>query len=108
MMDHPWLIVAGILALGVGTYLIRAGGVLLGNRMGLGESSRQLLNDAATALLVSVAVIAALVEGGHFAGMARVAGVIAGVGLALARQSLIIVVIGAALVTAALRYFGIH
>ncbi|SFM91128.1 Branched-chain amino acid transport protein (AzlD) [Izhakiella capsodis] len=108
MMEHPWWIVGGILALAVGTYLIRLMGVVLGNRLGLGESSRQLLNDAATILLVTVAVSAAFQQDGHFSGAARVAGVVAGLLLALARQSIIVVVITAAAVTAILRYFGIH
>ncbi|WP_342633903.1 MULTISPECIES: AzlD domain-containing protein [unclassified Erwinia] len=85
MMAHPWWIVAGIVALAAGTYLIRLTGVVLGNRLALGENSRQLLNDAATVLLVTVAVMATFLQNGHFAGSARVAGVVAGLLLALAR-----------------------
>lgn len=101
------LIIAGIVLLASGTYLIRFAGFRLGSRMQMSERARTMLSDAATVLLLSVAVTAALFEGTHFAGIARIAGVLFAVFLAWRRAPLIVVIIGAALMTAILRYLGV-
>lgn len=55
-MPSNELIIAGIALLSVGTYLMRFAGVKLGNRMALSERTRALLSDAATTLLLAVAL----------------------------------------------------
>ncbi|ORM72717.1 branched-chain amino acid transport [Pantoea wallisii] len=101
------LVIAGIALLAVGTYAIRFAGYRLGSRMPMSERARNMLSDAATVLLLAVAVTTALFEGTHFAGVARVAGVLFAVFLAWRRAPLIFVIIGAAIMTALLRYFGV-
>lgn len=101
------LIIAGIALLAVGTYAIRFAGYRLGSRMQMSEKSRAMLSDAATVLLLAVAVTTALFEGTDFAGVARIAGVLFAVFLAWRRAPLIVVIIGAAVMTALLRYLGV-
>lgn len=106
-MSHQAIIIAGIALLASGTYLIRLAGVKLGNRLPIAERTQTMLSDAATILLLAVASTSTLFEGQHFAGMARVLGVAFAVFLAWRKAPLIAVIIGAALMTAALRYFGV-
>ena len=105
-MQNNWLI-AGIALLAVGTYVMRFAGYKLGSRMPLSERARAMLSDAATVLLLAVAVTTALFEGTDFSGIARVAGVLFAVFLAWRRAPLIIVIVGAAVMTALLRYLGV-
>lgn len=107
MASYP-LIITGIAILAAGTYLMRLSGAKLGSRLALSERSQALLSDAATTLLFAVALSAALYEGGHFAGAARVAGVAVAVFLAWRKMPLIVVIVAAAVVTALLRLIGIH
>ena len=102
------LVIGGIVILSVGTYLMRLGGTKLGNRLALSERSQALLSDAATTLLFAVALTATLYEGEHFAGMARLLGVLFAVFLAWRKMPLIVVIVSAAVVTALLRLAGIH
>ncbi|WP_337024769.1 MULTISPECIES: AzlD domain-containing protein [unclassified Pantoea] len=104
---HNNLVIAGIALLAVGTYVMRFAGYRLGSRMPMPESVRNMLSDAATVLLLAVAVTTALFEGSHFAGVARIAGVLFAVFLAWRRTPLILVIVGAAVMTALLRYFGV-
>lgn len=106
-MSHQSLIIAGIALLAAGTYLIRLAGVRLGNRLSITERTQTLLSDAATVLLLAVAATSALFEGAHFAGLARVLGVAFALFLAWRRAPLIAVILGAAAMTAALRYCGV-
>ncbi|NIF23774.1 AzlD domain-containing protein [Candidatus Pantoea multigeneris] len=106
-MTHNGLMIAGILLLAVGTYLIRFTGFRLGNRLTMSEKARGMLSDAATVLLLSVAATSALYEGTHFAGLARVAGVLFAVFLAWRKVPLIFIIVGAACMTAILRYVGV-
>ncbi|RPD96839.1 AzlD domain-containing protein [Candidatus Pantoea deserta] len=106
-MSHQALVIAGIALLASGTYFIRFAGVKLGNRLPITERTQTLLSDAATVLLLAVALTSTLFEGEHFAGMARVLGVAFAVFLAWRRAPLIAVIIGAAVMTAALRYCGV-
>ncbi len=101
------LVIAGIALLAVGTYVMRYAGYKLGSRMPMSERARAILSDAATVLLLAVAVTTALFEGSHFSGVARVAGVLFAVFLAWRRAPLIIVIVGAAVMTALLRYLGV-
>ena len=101
------VVIAGIALLAVGTYVMRYAGYKLGSRMPLSEWARAILSDAATVLLLAVAVTTALFEGTHFSGIARVAGVLFAIFLAWRRAPLIIVIVGAALMTALLRYLGV-
>ncbi len=104
---HNNLVIVGIALLAVGTYVMRFAGYRLGSRMQMSESVRNMLSDAATVLLLAVAVTTALFEGSHFAGVARIAGVLFAVFLAWRRTPLILVIVGAAVMTALLRYFGV-
>ena len=104
---HNNLVIAGIALLAVGTYLMRFAGYRLGSRMQMSETVRNMLSDAATVLLLAVAVTTALFEGSHFAGVARIAGVLFAVFLAWRRTPLILVIIGAAVMTALLRFLGV-
>lgn len=106
-MSHQALIVAGIALLASGTYLMRLAGVKLGNRLRITERTQTMLSDAATILLLAVASTSTLFEGQHFAGMARVLGVAFAIFLAWRKAPLIAVIIGAAVMTAALRYCGV-
>ncbi len=106
-MSHQALIIASIALPASGTYVIRLAGVKLGNRLPLTERTQTLLSDAATVLLLAVASTTTLFEGEHFAGMARVLGVAFAIFLAWRKAPLIAVIIGAAVMTAALRYCGV-
>lgn len=107
-MANTTLIIFGIAILSAGTYLMRLGGAKLGNKLALSERSQALLSDAATTLLFAVALAATLYEGEHFAGMARVLGVMFALFLAWRKMPLIVVIISAAVVTALLRLAGLH
>jgi branched-subunit amino acid transport protein len=73
---NPTLI--AVVALAIGTYAFRLGGVLLRHRLRLPARVREAVPLAAVALLTALAATAALTEGGGFAGVARPAGVLAG------------------------------
>lgn len=100
-------LVAATVALAVGTYALRVAGPLLRSRIEMGERPRELLNSAAVVLLTALVAMAALVEGGGPAGIARPAGVLVGGLLAWRRAPLVAVVVIAALVTALLRLAGV-
>ena len=66
-----------------------------------------MLSDAATVLLLAVAATTTLFEGQHFAGMARLLGVSFAIILAWRRAPLIVIILGAACMTALLRYLNV-
>ncbi|MDX2358909.1 AzlD domain-containing protein [Dietzia sp. PP-33] len=105
-MSDATLLLA-VLALAIGTYAIRVGGVGLGGSR-LSLHLRQWGDPAVIVLIASVAATATLYEGQAFAGWARVAGVAAAAGLAALRAPLVVVVVAAAGVAASLRALGIH
>ncbi|MGK9173642.1 AzlD domain-containing protein [Yokenella regensburgei] len=107
-MANTTLIIGGIAILSAGTYLMRLGGAKLGSKLALSERAQALLSDAATTLLFAVALAATLYEGEHFAGMARVLGVLFALFLAWRKMPLIVVIISAAVVTALLRLAGVQ
>ncbi|MBB2941736.1 branched-subunit amino acid transport protein [Actinoplanes lutulentus] len=101
------MLIAAIVALGVGTYIIRLSGVLLRERLELSDSLQRVLPMAAAALLTALAATAALMAGSEFAGVARPAGVLVGGLLAWRRAPFVVVVVAAAGVAALLRLAGI-
>lgn len=100
-------VIAAIVALAVGTYLLRLSGVLLRDRLVLPERVRRLLPLAAAALLAALTATAALTEGAGFAGVARPAGVLVGALLAWRRAPFVVVVVAAAATAAGLRLAGV-
>ncbi|MFV0134336.1 AzlD domain-containing protein [Streptomyces sp. HMX87] len=100
--------VAVILALAVGTYAFRLVGPALHGRVTVPDRAQQLLSAGAVLLLVALLATGALAEGGGFAGWARPAGVLVGGVLAWRRAPFVVVVVGAAAVTALLRAAGVQ
>ncbi len=98
---------AAILALAVGTFLIRLAGPLLRNRITLSERAEAILKAGATVVLLALAVTSALMVEGEFAGWALPAGVLVGGVLAWRRLPLAVVVVAAAATTALLRLAGV-
>ena len=101
------MLIAAIVALGVGTYAMRLSGVLLRDRLKLSDRLQQLLPIAAAALLAALAGTSALMEGSHFAGVARPAGVAVGALLAWRRAPFVVVIVAAAAAAALLRLAGV-
>ncbi len=101
------MLIASILALGVGTYLMRLGGVVLRERLELSGPVQRLLPMAAAALLAALAGTATLMAGAEFAGPARPAGVAVGALLAWRRLPFVVVVVAAAATAALLRLAGV-
>lgn len=103
-MTATWL---AVLALAVGTYLLRLAGPLLAGRWQPSETMRHRLGLAATALLVALIATAALTEAGGFAGWARSTGVAVGALAAWRRAPFVVVIVLAAGTAAALRALGV-
>ncbi|WP_030443287.1 AzlD domain-containing protein [Actinoplanes subtropicus] len=101
------MVIAAIVALGVGTYGMRLGGVLLRGRLELSDALQRLLAMAAAALLAALAGTAALMAGTDFAGVARPAGVLVGGVLAGRKAPFVVVVLAAAATAALLRLAGV-
>jgi branched-subunit amino acid transport protein len=101
------MLIASIIALAVGTYAMRLGGVVLHDRLELSASVQRLLPMAAAALLAALAGTATLMAGTEFAGLARPAGVLVGALLAWRRLPFVAVVVAAAATAALLRLIGI-
>ncbi|MBM2615143.1 AzlD domain-containing protein [Actinoplanes sp. LDG1-06] len=98
---------AAIIVLGIGTYTMRLGGVLLRERLELSDSLQRLLPMAAAALLTALAATSTLMAGSGFAGTARPAGVAVGALLAWRKAPFVAVVVAAAATAALLRMAGI-
>jgi branched-subunit amino acid transport protein len=101
------MLLASIIVLGIGTYAMRLGGVVLRDRLELSGSVQRLLPMAAVALLAALAGTATLMAGTEFAGPARPAGVAVGALLAWRRLPFVVVVIAAAATAALLRLAGV-
>lgn len=101
------MLLAAILVLGAGTWTIRLSGILLRDRLRLAEPVQKILPMAATTLLAALAITAALMESGAFAGVARPAGVLAGALLAARRAPFVVVIVAAAATSALLRLAGV-
>lgn len=102
-----------LLGLAGGTYLMRYLGVRLGaltrdsENPGSGNTARLWMDRATVVLIFGVASTAMLFEGYDFAGFARLAGVVAGVGAAFLRVPMLLAVILGMAVCAGLRLAGI-
>ncbi|MQY35500.1 hypothetical protein SRB17_34780 [Streptomyces sp. RB17] len=96
-----------VLALAVGTYAFRLVGPVLHGRVAIPARVQELASAGAVVLLVALLATGALTEGGGFAGFARPAGVLVGLLLAWRRAPFVVVVVGAAAVTALLRVAGV-
>jgi branched-subunit amino acid transport protein len=101
------MLIASILVLAVGTYMMRLGGVVLRDRLELSGSLQTLLPMAAAALLAALAGTAALMAGAELAGIARPAGVLVGGLLAWRKAPFVVVVVAAAAAAALLRLAGV-
>lgn len=97
-----------VLVLAVGTYAMRLAGPVLADRLSVPDRVQRLFGLAATALLAALIATAALTEGTGFAGWARPAGVLVGAVAAWRRAPFILVVLLAAVTTAALRALGVR
>lgn len=100
MVDGDLLVACAVLA--AATYAIRAAGVSV-PRSSLPEHAEPALDRAVVVLLAAVAVTAALYDGHQPADWTRIAGVATGVGAALLRLPLVIVILLAWAATAVLR-----
>jgi branched-subunit amino acid transport protein len=96
-----------IIVLAVGTYAFRLAGPFLRDRITLSEEVKRFLTLAAVALLAALIATAALLDGSHFVGVARPAGVLVGAVLAWRKAPFVVVVIAAALTAALLRLAGV-
>ncbi|MFC7548346.1 AzlD domain-containing protein [Plantactinospora sp. GCM10030261] len=101
------MLIAAVLALAVGTYAFRLAGVVLRERLDLPGWLRRGLPIAAATLLAALVAVAAFTESGLFAGVARPAGVLVGLVLAIRRAPFVVVVVAAAASTAVLRLLGV-
>lgn len=92
-----------VLILAAGTYALRVGGTVLRGRVSLSPRWERTMSIAALTLLGAFVATSAVVEGGEFAGWARLTGVAVGGVLAWRRAPFVVVVVAAAATTAALR-----
>jgi uncharacterized membrane protein len=97
----------GIVILAVGTYGFRFSGQVLRDRFTIPVRARKLLEIAAVVLLAALVAVTAVTQGHGFAGFARTAGVAVAGLLAWRKAPFIVIVLGAALTTAALRLLGV-
>jgi branched-subunit amino acid transport protein len=100
-------LVVVIALLAAGTYGLRLSGAVLGGRLRLSPWLARLLPLAAVALLAALAATAALTNAGHLAGVARPAGVLAGLVAAWRKAPFVLVVVIAAGTAALLRVAGV-
>lgn len=100
-------LLAAVLALALGTWLLRAGGVLLADRVTVPDRATHLVGTATTVLLCALVVTSTVFEGGGLAGPSRVAGVVVGGVLAWRRVPFVAAVVLAAATTALLRAVGV-
>ena len=96
-----------LLALAVGTYLIRLAGLLLRGRLRLTPTVERYLDLGATALLVALVAVSTFTQDGGFAGWARPLGVVVAGAAAFLRVPFVLVVVLAAGTTALLRLAGL-
>ncbi len=96
-----------ILALAVGTFAFRYGGVVLRDRLTFTDRTKRLLSTSAVVLLFALVATAALAKGQQFAGWALPAGVVVAGLLAWRKAPFVVVVVAAALTTALLRLAGL-
>jgi uncharacterized membrane protein len=95
-------LVLGVAVLAIGTYAFRIGGVGLSSQSPDGAAERWS-DVAVVVLLASVTATSALYDNQHFAGWARVVGVLVAAALAWMRLPLVIIVLSATVATASIR-----
>ncbi|WP_030158358.1 AzlD domain-containing protein [Glycomyces sp. NRRL B-16210] len=98
---------AAILALAAGTYLIRLSGAVLRDRITLSPRAEAVIRAGAVVVLLALAATSTLLVDGAWGGWALPAGVLVGGVLAWRKAPLAIVVIAAAATTAVLRLIGV-
>lgn len=101
-------LLAGTLALALGTYAFRLAGPILRSRMNVSPRVVRLLEIASVVLLTALAVTTLMPSGAGHAGFALPAGVFVAIVLAWRRAPLLVVILGAAVTTALLRLLGVH
>ncbi|GAA4988985.1 AzlD domain-containing protein [Yinghuangia aomiensis] len=101
-------IVAAMLALAAGTFLLRLAGPALRARVRFPPPAEHLLEASAVVLLAGLLAVSACFEGHSPAGPARLLGVLTGALLAWRRAPFLAVVLGAATTTALLRLLGLN
>ncbi|WP_262412909.1 AzlD domain-containing protein [Actinacidiphila acidipaludis] len=93
--------------LGAGTYGFRLAGPLLKARVRLSPRLERLMGTAVVVLLAALVATSGLMDGHHFTGPARPAGVAVGALLAWRRAPFALVVVAAAATTAGLRLLAV-
>lgn len=106
-MNEPWVLLAAVGVLAVGTFGFRFAGPVLRTRFTLSERVERLMATAAIVLLAALVATAAFTEGSDFAGWARPAGVAVGGVLAWRKAPFVVVVLAAASTAAGLRAVGV-
>ena len=97
-----------LIVLAAATYSLRLAGLVLRDRLRLPGRVQRYVDLGATALLVALVAVSALLDGDAFAGWARPVGVLVG-GLAAWRRAPFVVVVALAAGTAAgLRALGVE
>ncbi|WP_306321438.1 MULTISPECIES: AzlD domain-containing protein [unclassified Streptomyces] len=108
LMHSPGVLLISAVVLAAGTYAFRLAGPMLRSRLTFPPHVERLMETSAIVLLASLVATTGLMEGHGMAGVARPAGVaVAGV-LAWRKAPFLVVVIGAAAVTALLRLAGVE
>ncbi|GAA3606086.1 hypothetical protein GCM10022223_22430 [Kineosporia mesophila] len=99
--------ILAVLVLAAGTFAFRIAGPALAGRYEFSERAQAWMASAATTLLAALIATSTLIQDGSFAGWARFTGVSLAVVLVLFRAPFPLVVIAAAVTTAALRQLGV-
>jgi uncharacterized membrane protein len=103
----PFALAVSILVLAAGTYGFRLAGPLLRSRVTLPPRIERLMEMSAVVLLASLVATTGLTEGHDAAGIARPVGVAVAGLLAWRKAPFLVVVLGAAAVSALLRFAGV-
>ena len=96
-----------LVVLAAATYSLRLAGLVLRDRLRLPARVQRYVDLGATALLVAVLAVRALLDGDAFAGWARPVGVLVGGLAAWRRAPFVVVVVLAAGTAAGLRALGV-
>jgi branched-subunit amino acid transport protein len=96
-----------VLVLAAGTYAFRLAGPLLRDRLKLSDRVKLLMSTSATVLLFALVATSTLTKGQGFAGVALPVGVLVGGVAAWRKAPFVVVVVLAAVTTAALRFAGV-
>src|SRR5690606_22857068 len=107
MIMEPAALLASAALLAAGTFAFRVAGPALRARIEVGEHVQRVLTASAAVLLAALVATTALVDGDGFTGIACPAGVAVGGVLAWRRAPFAVVVLAAAVTTAALRLLGV-